>query len=282
MIKIILSFIAIAFISACSNAKFAIVNAPALTYDGTIKKDIAYGTDERQKLDIFIPDNFQKPLPVIVFFHGGRWSFGSKDQYKFVGMTLSQLGYVVVMPNTRLYPTVKHPAWVEDGAMAVAWAYNNIAEYGGNKKLFLSGHSSGAHIAALVSADEKYLKKYNLTPKIITAFSGISGPYDFEPDTDDLRDMFGPPSNYPEMQVTTFIDGTEPPMQLIYTGNDDTVHIRNLNRLKNGIEQKNGAVVSIIYPKGDHVDAVAALSWANPADLPVANDMDEFFKKHSN
>ena len=282
MIKTILSVIALAFLSACSNAKFAVVNAPALTYDGQIISDVAYGEDERQKLDIYIPEQFEKPMPVIVFFHGGRWTFGSKDQYKFVGLTLSKMGYMVVMPNTRLYPTVKHPVFVEDGAQAVSWVYNNIADYGGDNNLFLSGHSSGAHIAALITADQNYLKKYNLSPDVIKGFAGISGPYDFDPDTDDLRDMFGPPSNYPTMQVTTYIDGNEPPMLLIYTADDETVHVRNLNRLKSKIEGEGGNVQSIIYAKGNHVDAVAGLSWVNMAGIPIADDMDGFFRKNLN
>ena len=280
MIKIMISFILLALTSACSQAKFAIVNAPSLTYNGKILKDIAYGDQERQKLDIYIPETEAKSLPVIVFFHGGRWSFGSKDQYKFVGMTLSQQGYIVVMPNPRLYPQVKHPIFAQDGAQAVAWVHNNIGEYSGNDKLYLSGHSSGAHIAGLITANEALLQPYDLNPNtIINAFAGISGPYDFEPEEPDLKDMFGPPSEYPNMQVTTFIEGNEPPMLLIYSDQDETVHIRNLELLKAGIEEEGGQVETQIYLKGDHIDAIAALSWVNPAGLSVAEDMNAFFEK---
>jgi acetyl esterase/lipase len=280
MFQKIFSLSLLFILTACSEAKFAIANAPQLTYKGEIIRDVAYGVHERQKLDIYIPQTEEASLPVIVFFHGGRWSFGSKDQYKFVGLTLSKMGYIVVLPNHRLYPEVKHPAFIKDGAKAVAWVHENIGEYGGNERLYLSGHSSGAHIAAMLNADESYLKAYDLSPDIINAFAGISGPYDFEPEEPDLKDMFGPPSNYSTMQVTSYINGDEPPMLLLYTKPDKAVHIRNLQLLKQKILSEGGMVETRIYQKGDHIDAIAALSWANPADLPIAEDMVRFFRDH--
>jgi acetyl esterase/lipase len=283
MIKIIFSVLVLSILSACSDIKFAVVNAPQLTYDGQIIRNIAYGDNPRQKLDIYIPKASENAaLPIIVFFHGGRWSFGSKDQYKFVGLTLSNMGYIVVLPNTRLYPEVKHPEFVRDGAAAVAWVYNNIAEYGGNNNLYLSGHSSGAHISALITADESYLKAQGLSTNIINAFAGISAPYDFDPsiESEDLRDMFGPPSQYPTMQVTTYVDGSEPPMLLLYTAEDTDVHIRNLELITAQLDKVNGRYEKIIYPNGNHIDAVGALSWVNPAGLPIIEDMDAFFKKY--
>ncbi len=280
MIKKIISFIAIAFLSACSDAKFTAVNAPSLTYDGEIVTDISYGNHDRQKLDIYIPKiEKEEPLPVIVFFHGGRWTFGSKDQYKFVGMTLSNMGYIVVLPNTRLYPEVKHPTFVEDGAKAVAWVYNNVAEYGADDNLFLSGHSSGAHIASLIVADESYLSGYDLSPDIINAFAGLSGPYDFVPQDNDLKDMFGATeSEFSKAMTTPYIDGNEPPMLLIYGQKDEQVWARNHELLSDKIREKGGQVEVKLYPEADHTDTVSALSWINPARLDVASYIDTFFK----
>lgn len=276
----ILSGLSLLILLSCSEAKFAVVNMPQVTYEGQIIRDIDYGDHQRQKLDIYIPQNANTPLPAIVFFHGGRWTFGSKDQYKFVGMSLSEQGYIVVLPNTRLYPEVKFPTFVEDGAQAVAWVQNNIAEYGGNDTLFLSGHSSGAHIAALITADETYLNTYDLNPnRIIDAFAGLAGPYDFVPEAEDIKNIFGPPSNYQNMQVTSFIDGNEPPMLLLHTANDETVHTTNLEKLKAEIEAENGQFATKIYPRGDHTDIVAALSWVNPKDITVIEDLNNFFMR---
>ena len=261
MHKILISFITAIFLTACTTIQFAIVNAPSLTYDGQISEDVAYGQFSRQTLDIYVPNIEQDTFPVVVFFHGGRWTDGSKEQYKFVGMTLSNLGYVVVVPNTRLYPEVKFPIFAEDAAQSVAWVHKNISRYKGNRNLFISGHSSGAHLGALIIADNTYLAAHELKPNIVNAFAGISGPYDFVPKAPDIRDMFGPPENFPNMVVTNFIAGDEPPMLLLYTDEDDTVHPRNLQALKAGIEKANGKVKTIIYPTGGHAAPVAAFSF---------------------
>jgi acetyl esterase/lipase len=279
MPKILHILILTTFLTACTPLQFALVNAPSLTYEGHISEDVAYGQHSRQKLDIYVPNIDQETFPVVVFFHGGRWTDGSKAQYKFVGMTLSNMGYVVVLPNTRLYPDVKFPTFAEDAAKSVAWVHKNIANYKGNQNLFISGHSSGAHLGALIIADNSYLAADDLKPNIVNAFAGISGPYDFEPKAPDIKDMFGPPENFPKMVVTNFIDGDEPPMLLIYTGEDNTVYPRNLEALKAGIDKANGKVQTIIYETGGHAAPVAAFSWANPSDLPVPKDIDNFFKQ---
>jgi acetyl esterase/lipase len=277
MQKILYTLFFTALLVACTPLQLAVVNAPTLTYDGQISKDIPYGQFSRQKLDIYVPNIDQETFPVVVFFHGGRWTDGSKDQYKFVGMTLSNMGYVVVLPNTRLYPDVKFPTFVEDAAKSVAWVYKNIVRYKGNQNLFISGHSSGAHLGSLIIADNSYLATHRLKPNIVNAFAGLSGPYDFVPKAPDIKEMFGPPENFPNMVVTNFINGDEPPMLLIYTREDNIVHPRNLEALKAGIEKADGNVQTIIYETGGHVAPLAAFSWANPSDLPVPIDMDYLF-----
>ena len=275
---LVFTLIFIMFFCACTPLQFALVNAPSLTYDGEISEDISYGHLARQKLDIYVPKIEQETFPVIVFFHGGRWTDGSKQQYKFVAMTLSSMGYVVVLPNTRLYPDVKFPTFAEDAAQSIAWVHKNISAYKGDQNLFISGHSSGAHLGALIIADNSYLAAHGLKPNIVNAFAGMSGPYDFVPKASDIKDMFGPAENFPKMVVTNFIDGDEPPMLLIYTGEDNTVHPRNLLALEAGIEKAKGDVQTIIYETGGHAATVAAFSWANPSDLPVPRDIDDFFK----
>ncbi|MBD3585961.1 alpha/beta hydrolase [Salinimonas sp. HHU 13199] len=279
--KLLLIIFTTVLLGGCAKLMFATANTTTLTFDGDITEDVAYGTLPRQQLDIFVPEGLNnKKAPVVIFFHGGRWSFGSKDQYQFVGIRLASMGYVAVLPNTRLYPEVKFPIFVEDAAASVAWVQKNIHQYGGNEQLIISGHSSGAHIGALVVADERYLKKAGGDPSGIDAFVGMAGPYDFTPKADDLRDMFGPPDEFDKMVVSHYIDGSEPPFALMYSSNDGTVHERNLKRLKAKIESVDGQVSTYIYEKGEHTGTVAALSWANPDGLPVADDMQTFIQHH--
>ncbi len=92
------------------------------------------------------------------------------------------------------------------------------------------------------------------------------------PDEPDLIDMFGPPANYPRMQVTTYIDGKQPPMLLLYGDADTTVKRSNLDKLEAAIREKGGCGRSIIYPDINHVDILVALSWAGSRHAPVADE----------
>jgi hypothetical protein len=130
----------------------------------------------------------------------------------------------------------------------------------------------------LIIADNSYLATHGLKPNIVNAFVGLSSPYDFVPKERDIKETFGPPESFPNMVVTNFIDGDEPPMLLIYTDQYNTVHPRNLEALKAGIEKAKGKVQTTIYATGGHAAPVAAFSWVNPSDLPVPKDIDDFFK----
>jgi len=280
-LRIFLTALGALLVSACSSASFFVANAPVPFSDAQRHHDIAYGPEEWQALDIYTPEKMESPAPVLVFFYGGRWTLGNKEQYAFAALPFVEKGYIVVIPDYSKYPDVKFPAFVDDAALATSWVYDNIAEYkGNNKRLYLSGHSSGAHLAALVTADPEYLKKYGKNRSIVRAFSGLAGPYDFIPEDKDLKDMFGPPENYPQMQVPTFIDGRQPPMQLLHGGDDKDVIQRNLDRLKAKIDDKGGIVETKIYPGIDHKEIVGALSWVWQDKAPVSQDMVEFFEKH--
>ena len=104
MQKILTILFLTTFLVACTPLQFAAVNVPTLTYDGQISKDVLYGQLPRQKLDIYVPNIEQETFPVVVFFHGGRWIDSSKDQYKFVGTTLSNVSVKNLDCNLGLSP----------------------------------------------------------------------------------------------------------------------------------------------------------------------------------
>ncbi|MDH5336887.1 MAG: alpha/beta hydrolase, partial [Nitrospira sp.] len=193
--------------SACTQAAFTAANLPTHLVEMAVEHDQVYGPEPSQKLDIYVPANTKnKLMDVVVFFYGGRWTYGAKEDYRFVAATFVKEGFVVVIPDYRKYPQVRFPVFVEDGAKALSWASDHIAEFHGDPtRVHVVGHSAGAHIGALLAADPHYLadegKDRSLT---IHDFSGLAGPYAFTPDEPDLEDMFSPPQNYPNMQVTTF------------------------------------------------------------------------------
>ena len=270
-------------VSGCSQAAFTAVNLPARFHQMTVVQDLAYCPAPACKLDLYIPPGAGNgPLDVLVFFYGGRWTDGEKNDYRFVGAAFTEQNFIVVVPDYRKYPGVRFPEVVEDGAKALAWVYDHIAAYHGNpERIHVAGHSSGAHIGALLAADAGYLANEGKDrSQVIRDFAGLAGPYAFTPDEPDLVDMFGPPSNYPNMQVTTFIDGRQPPMLLLYGDADRTVKAANLERLEQRIKEKGGLVEKQIYPGVGHRDLAAALTWLNLRGTPVLRDMKKFFQSN--
>lgn len=280
----IISGLSVLFLSACTQVGLGVANIPSKFSDVEIVKDIAYGEETWQKLDLYLPPQAKdKALPVLVFFYGGRWTDGRKEMYSFIGDLFAKENYIVAIADYSKYPDVKFPTFVEDGAKATAWVYKNIEQYNGDiQNVFISGHSSGAHIGALVTADERYLQAEGVSHKFIRGFAGLAGPYDFIPVAEDLKDMFGPPEKYPQMRVTSFIEGDEPPMLLLWGAEDKAVYRRNIDLLEKEIQNKNGIVEAHIYEDVDHVDIISTFTWFLKDKAPVKNDMLNFFNKHKN
>lgn len=142
-------------------------------------KDISYilagETDgyrkERCKLDVYYPVG-KKGFPTIVWFHGGGLEGGGKHVPE---MFMNQ-GFAVVAVNYRLSPKAQNPAYTEDAAAAVAWAYKHIVEYGGSpRRVFVTGHSAGGYLTLMVGLDKSYLQEYGVDADSIAAYLPISG-----------------------------------------------------------------------------------------------------------
>lgn len=126
---------------------------------------------ERCKLDIYYPVG-KKNFPVVVWFHGGGLEGGDK----FVPKELKNQGIAVVAVNYRLSPKASHPAYIEDAAESVAWAFKHIAEFGGSvEDIYVAGHSAGGYLALMVGLDKSYLNKYGVDADKVKAYFPISG-----------------------------------------------------------------------------------------------------------
>ncbi|MCC6490832.1 MAG: alpha/beta hydrolase [Candidatus Hydrogenedentes bacterium] len=129
-----------------------------------ITRDIPYSSAPLEKprlnqLDIYRPLNGSN-LPVLVFIHGGSWRYGDKRFVSEKPAYFTAQGFVFVSVNYQLAPEVSHPVYVQDVAKAIAWLQGHVAEYGGDpKRMVVMGHSSGAHLSALVATDDRYLKE---------------------------------------------------------------------------------------------------------------------------
>ncbi len=251
------------FLAGCERLGFIAANAPAAFGAFRRHKNIAYGPDPRQRLDAYVPGRAAaEPRPVIVFWHGGRWRAGDKADYRFVGAALAASGYVALVANYRRYPQVKMPGFMHDAALAALFAAAHAHEYGGTReRLYLMGHSAGAHLAALVALDPRYFAATGQAAPRIAGVIGLSGPYDFLPllEPDD-QDMFGPPELYPASQPINFVHAQAPPMLLVQGLNDETVKPKNSRNLATALHSLGVPVTLKLYPKSSHADTVAALT----------------------
>jgi acetyl esterase/lipase len=137
--------------------------------------DVPYGPAPQQCLDLYLPERPAHDA-FILLVHGGGWSVGDKEQYAIVGERLAHEGWVVAITNYRLSPAVQHPTHVEDVARAVAWCHAHAAHYGADpERLCILGHSSGAHLAALVALDPAYLAAHGLPTSTIRRVMGLAG-----------------------------------------------------------------------------------------------------------
>ncbi|MFT6387140.1 MAG: acetyl esterase/lipase [Cellvibrionaceae bacterium] len=248
-----------------------------------LKKDICYGDKPWQKLDIYTPlSNDESEKPVLIFFYGGGWHDGNKEKYRYVAHTFTELGYVVVIPDYVKYPTGKFPDFIYDGAQTLSWVKNNITRYGGDKTtLCLAGHSAGAHLGALLLSDKRYLDTVNMTKKDVKAFVGLAGPYDFTPLIKRYCDVFDDPDLYPDIRVSNFVDGDEPPMMLAQAGADMIVGSYTCEPLLNALQKVDVPFESKTYSKMGHMGIVLALSPSYNNDKTVIDDIHSFLKKHT-
>ena len=205
-----------------------------------------YGEHPRQSLDIYSRASASSGEPVIVFWHGGSWQGGDKSGYKFMGKALSKLGSTVVIPNYRLYPEVKFPSFIEDGALAVAW----VAKKYPDSKIFLMGHSAGAHIASMLTFEDTYLKNAGVNLDKIGGFIGISGPYNFT-----LGPKIAPVFSNSSKELWNPLDRLRypKPALLIYGKRDRTVATSNSKELYKKLSELGGKPLMITYSLFGHI-----------------------------
>ncbi|MGH8494658.1 MAG: alpha/beta hydrolase [Gammaproteobacteria bacterium] len=275
-----LLLIAVQTTAACTPLAFGVLNLPARFGDYTLVTDLAYAEGSRRKLDIYSPEDVRSPRPVIVFFYGGRWQSGSKGNFRFVADAMTALGYIVVIPDYRLYPQVRFPAFVDDAARVVAWTHANIDAYGGDPgRLFVMGHSAGAHLAAMVSLDENYRLRAGGVPGCIAGMIGLAGPYDFLPLEDaDLREIFGPEVRYPLSQPINYVNAGQPPLLLLHGADDAIVAVRNSLNLAAASREEGAEAESRVYEGIGHVGILIALSRPFRGRAPVVADVHAFIR----
>jgi acetyl esterase/lipase len=246
-----------------------LVNKSVSTAGLAVTRNVAYGPGPRDRMDVYRPAG-AAGLPVIVFFYGGSWQWGHRADYQFAAALLAKRGFVVAVPDYRLYPEVKFPDFLTDCAAAVVYMVKNAAGHGGQPgQVFLAGHSAGAYNAVSLALNGAYLESRGSSPDAIAGVVGLAGPYDFLPLRDKvIKDIFSPPSDIRLTQPITFARDGAPPVFLAHGGADITVLPRNTTALAARLRQAGSVVETRIYPRLGHIGILLAMlpyfSWRAP------------------
>lgn len=239
----------------------------------TVERDLAYGPDSRHKVDLYRPRRPNGRL--LAFFYGGGWDNGGKAGYRFAVQPFLQAGYTVAIPDYRLYPQVRFPAFVEDGALALRWLLDRTRA----APIYLAGHSAGAFNAAMLALDRHYLHTVGVAAESIAAVVGLAGPYDFSTRSKDLAPIFAGAPDSATQPVKLVTRGT-PPMFLATGERDKTVHPRNSRHLAERLRASGVEVELKVYPGVAHIGIVTAMTWLLRHRAPVARDALEFLARH--
>jgi acetyl esterase/lipase len=281
---VVLRFIVISAalgIAACS--PLSVLNAVVSNDTYARTADLPYGQLSRQKLDVYLPVKLlTEAPPVVIFFYGGNWESGNRKDYRFVAEALASRGIVTVVPDYRVYPEVLFPEFVNDGAAATRWVKDNIVRFNGDpRRIFLMGHSAGAHIAALLALDSRYLAGNGLAPAELAGMIGLAGPYDFLPlESATLKVIFGPESERWHSQPINYADGRNPPL-LLLTGTDDTtVDPGNTERLASKVRAHGGSVQVRTFGGMGHVGILTRLAAPLQGDGEVVQAIVRFVHQH--
>ncbi|WP_404710011.1 alpha/beta hydrolase [Sphingomonas sp. MMS24-J13] len=267
--------------SACSPLTLFDAVVPKDDGGQMILRDAAFGPDPRQRIDLYAPRGDKAGhLPVIVFIYGGSWSSGTKDGYAFVGRALAAQGFLVAIPDYRLVPQIRYPAFLEDNAAAVRWVRIHAAAHGGDPdRLILAGHSAGAYDAAMLALDPRWLGPDR---KAVRGLIGLAGPYDFLPfDGAVVEAAFAGVRDPASTQPVNFVSADAPPAFLATGDKDTTVRPRNSDALAARLEHQGVAVTRMRYPDVGHVGLVTALARPLRGRAAVLDDAVTFARKVS-
>jgi acetyl esterase/lipase len=260
--------------------------SPLTAFNGVVPKDAggvllardqAYGAHPRQRLDIYAPRKLAAgaKVPVIVWFYGGSWNSGSRQGYAFAGRALASRGFVVAVPDYRLVPEVRYPAFLEDGAAAVKWIRANVARHGGDPdRLVLAGHSAGAYNAAMLALDPRWLGADRTAVK---GLIGLAGPYDFLPlDVASTRNAFGHVADLPNTQPVNHAGAGDPPALLVAGAEDTLVRPRQTAALAQRLNAAGVSAETRLYPGVGHIGVMTALAKPLRGKAPVLKDAADF------
>ena len=276
LIQVFAAGLVLSLLSACT--VFDVIDRLVPHTGYGLEPGISYGTGVRRKLDVYRPAAQVKSRAVIVFLYGGGWRKGERRKYRFVGQMLASQGYLVVIPDYRLYPAVTFPGFVEDAAAAIGWVHREIAARGGDPgRIFIAGHSAGAHSAALLALDPIYLEKAGVPRKALAGWIGLSGPYAFDPSKfSSTRPIFATAHPPDSARPINFVRAGAPPALLVHGDQDWTVSDKNSIELARRLRDVGARVRYVSLADTGHGAVLLGLAEPLRGDTRLVDDITNF------
>ena len=266
-----------ALLTACSGVDLLNAIVPTDTYRRS--EGLAYGPDARHRLDVYQPTAGIGKAPMVVFFYGGSWSSGKRGDYRFVGEALASRGIVAVVADYRLSPVFRYPAFVEDSASAVRWAFDNAVQFGADeRRIVVMGHSAGAYNAAMIALDARWLAAVGLNPSRLAGWIGLTGPFDFLPIIDRQTQVaFNWPDTSPDSQPLVYASKASPPALLLAPSRDTVVNPQRSTVAMADRLRKYGVRVEFeLYDSVSHVTLLASMAQVLRSRAPVLERVSNF------
>lgn len=260
-------------VSACAPVTLLNTITPSSSFEKM--SDVSYGPLERQRYDVYRSEASREVSPLLVFIHGGSWTDGSKDIYKFLAEGFTSEGFDVVVPNYRLYPNVVYPQMIEDTAKAVV----AVAKQFPDREIVVMGHSAGAYNVLMTALNPQYLKAEGRDLcDTVSGVISLSGPTGIIPLKEEPYITIFPDRFTAEDAPLNQIDGLTPPLFFGHGADDKTVYPQNSQKLAEKIQTRGGKAIVKIYDDMNHTDAVKVLSRHFDGDAALKTDIIRFIE----
>ncbi len=217
------------------------------------KLDIPYGTNDRHKLDLFLPDApTSAPVPVLMYMHGGYWSRGYKDRAAYLAPAVTCAPAILVAVGFRLATEVKYPGPVDDCRAALKWVYENISSYGGDpNRIFVGGHSSGGHLSALMTLQRDELREVGLSDDVIKGCFPVSGVFDLS-EQRRIDTFLNSADEVAEASPVCQVAGNTVPFFVIIGENDGPEHRSHYHAMVKALQKEQGPVECLDIKEVNH------------------------------
>ena len=243
-----------------------------------IETGIAYGDHPRHRLDVYSPADSKPVKAIVMFVYGGGWNTGRRQMYGFVGASLAARGYLTIVPDYRLFPEVTYPAFMTDITAAYRWLVTEKAPKGENNvPVITMGHSAGAHIAALLTYDVRYINSCDTALMRPHGFIGLSGPYGFDAKVHErTKDVFAPAQGEHEVKPVARVRKGAPDALLFHGANDTTVLTLNAIRLRQALRAVGSDAEVVELDQAGHLGTLLALSRPYERKFNILSTIDQF------